>query len=173
MKTLARVCLYVIAIAIAIVLLGCVYLHLQAKKMTACNVQAGDEDILIFAPHPDDGVIIAGGYALQTKKNGGEVKVVFLTGDSARLEEAFNAWSLIGLKKEDLILAEVDDQEGRLTLDDVSPKTEAIGRIITSIDPDIVFVPLYEGGHIEHDRTNYLEGPVSWVQAWQDYGARN
>jgi LmbE family N-acetylglucosaminyl deacetylase len=156
MRRFARSCVYVVGIGIAAFLSTCLYLHHQTEKRTRCDVMAGNEDILIFAPHPDDGVIIAGGFALQTKRNGGKVTVVFLTGGSTRLEEAYQAWSLIGLTREDLIRLHVDDLEGRLTLDNEEDKIEAIEEIITEVNPEIIFIPLYEGGHIEHDITNYL-----------------
>lgn len=130
-------------------------LYFYSVSQTECNVRAGKEDILIFAPHCDDGVIIAGGYALQIKKNGGKVKVAFLTGNSTRLNEANNAWSLIGLEKEDLIRLDIDKNE-QLSSEGMSEKIQTLRNLIIKVDPDTIFIPLYEGGHIDHDITNYL-----------------
>lgn len=138
------------------------------------NISAGKEDILIFAPHCDDGVMMAGGYASKTKKYGGRVKVVFLTGNDTRLNEAYNAWKIIGLNKTDLIYLAFDNKwsstnhiineyynfkrndDCSLTLKNVHKKLEIIRNLINEINPEIIFIPLYEGGHIGHDITNYL-----------------
>lgn len=41
-------------------------------------ITADDDNVCIFAAHQDDGVIMAGGYAMQTIKNGGSVDVFLM-----------------------------------------------------------------------------------------------
>jgi LmbE family N-acetylglucosaminyl deacetylase len=124
-------------------------------QRTRCNTVAGSQNILIFAPHPDDGVIMAAGYAMQTRKNGGKVKVAYLTGNHQRLREAQNAWKLIGLAEEDLIRLKIDIND-RLFKENINEKVKYLEMVIDDIQPQIIFIPLYEGGHFEHDLTNYL-----------------
>ena len=43
------------------------------------TIESQGESVLIVAPHQDDGVAIAGGFAIQTIQNGGRVDVLFMT----------------------------------------------------------------------------------------------
>jgi LmbE family N-acetylglucosaminyl deacetylase len=140
---------------ITIFISGYSFLYAYYSRLTKCTVVAGNQNILIFSPHPDDGAIMAAGYAMQTKKNEGEVKIAYLTGNDQRMQEAYSAWELIGLTKNDLVRLEID-RDDRLFNKDINEKVSYLKKIIEDTRPQIIFVPLYEGGHFEHDFTNYL-----------------
>lgn len=132
-----------------------VSLYAYVVSMTKCNITAGKEDVLIFAAHCDDAVIMAGGYAIQITKSGGKVKIVYLTGSDVRLQEAYDAWGVIGLGKEDITCLRFDNNVN-LTLTDSQNKIGIITKLIEEFNPSIIFTSIYEGGHRDHDITNYL-----------------
>jgi len=95
----------------------------------------GATRLLVLAPHPDDEVLIAGGFIQRVLAKGGKVKVVYLTtGDSSigsvirldknlklspnefiglanrRHDEALKSTRVLGLKPEDLIFLGFPDQ---------------------------------------------------------------
>jgi LmbE family N-acetylglucosaminyl deacetylase len=146
---------YFIVICTVLSIFSFTGLFLYTARKTVCNVTAEKNNILIFAPHPDDGVIIAGGYAIQTLKKGGRVKVTLLTDNKIRLKEAYSAWSVIGLEQEDILRVNLG-KDLHLTLEDLPRKLEILRNIIVGINPSIIFMPLYEGGHHDHDIANYL-----------------
>ena len=140
---------------ILVLIISYSFLYGYYIQRTKCNAVAGSQNILIFAPHPDDGVIMAAGYAMQTRKNGGEVKVAYLSGNHQRLKEALNAWKIIGLAENDLIRLKIDRKD-RLLKEEIDEKIKYLRMVIEDMRPQIIFMPLYEGGHFEHDLTNYL-----------------
>ena len=124
-------------------------------------IHATGEDILIIAPHPDDCVAIAGGYAIQTKEKGGHVTVLYITGgipndNPIRRQEAFNAWRTIGVSKESLFFLKHYMSTGLLYREEIDDCIDELKKFIKKIHPKIVFIPLYEGGNYQHDITNYM-----------------
>jgi LmbE family N-acetylglucosaminyl deacetylase len=119
------------------------------------------EDILIVAPHPDDCVAIAGGYAIQTLGMGGRVTVVYATdgyenGGDHRRAEAIDAWRIAGLGADRIHFLDHPVLTGFTGRAELERCTEEIAGWILRAKPDIVFVPLYEGGHFQHDAVNYM-----------------
>lgn len=121
---------------------------------------------MVFAPHPDDEVIGAGGIIIQTMKNGGDVRVVYLTtGISSsnknpeqiaiREKEAVSTMKLAGVNENKLIFLRCSN--GDLTKISICNKCiKKISQIIRADVPDYIFIPAYEGGHIDHDMTNFI-----------------
>jgi len=123
--------------------------------------------LLILAPHEDDCVIAAGGIAIRNQKLGGVTRIIYLAPDrrpevaARRAAEATAAWREIGLSDGDLLrldllppLAERDPPKLR----------EAAARLRTIIDgfaPTTVIVPMFEGGHVQHDMTAALLGLIT------------
>tara|TARA_Y100000031_G_scaffold85648_1_gene94298 strand:+ start:562 stop:996 length:435 start_codon:yes stop_codon:yes gene_type:complete len=106
-------------------LMGFFMLYLNSKINNPADdkkfITAGDDNIVIFAAHQDDGVIMAGGYAVQTIKNGGSVNVVYIfdgeTGNGrkrniVRMNESIKAWELAGVKKENISFLDYDQYYG-------------------------------------------------------------
>lgn len=120
------------------------------------------ERMLVITPHQDDGVICAGGFGAKNRRLGGETHVVYLVqpGDgemrSTRREEAIAAWGLAGCPPEnlrhlDLLPRKYLNEPGR-----IRGAAQKLQEILDEIRPTMVFVPLYEGGHVEHDIANYI-----------------
>jgi LmbE family N-acetylglucosaminyl deacetylase len=143
-----------LAAAVGLALSAPLFLIGYTALRTHCNFTARGEDLLIVAPHPDDCVIMAGGYAMQTLQRGGRVRVAWLTGTPDRFREGRNAWGLIGLGPESLI--EVRLAPVNLDLDHLEEWTRVLRELVAEAQPDVVVVPLYEGGHRDHDLANYL-----------------
>ncbi|MCZ6594206.1 MAG: PIG-L family deacetylase [Bacteroidetes bacterium] len=120
------------------------------------------EKIAIIVAHQDDGVIIAGGYAIQTLKSGGSVKVVYLTNGAfkndfelanKRKREAIITWKLIGLGEQDIIFLNYWQLELEYNIDRA---VFQVSKILKYGKFDKIFIPLYEGGHHDHDMVNYI-----------------
>jgi LmbE family N-acetylglucosaminyl deacetylase/SAM-dependent methyltransferase len=125
-----------------------------------------NSSVMVFAPHPDDETIGAGGVIIQTVKKGGNVKVIYLTtGISSanekseqillREKEPISAMKLAGVNEDKLIFLRHNSGD----LSKISIFNECIKKIsqIISADvPDYIFIPAYEGGHIDHDMTNFI-----------------
>ena len=56
------------------------YMHYRVNINTEAKeyITVNDDNIVIFAAHQDDGVIMAGGYAMQAIKKGGRVNVFYM-----------------------------------------------------------------------------------------------
>jgi LmbE family N-acetylglucosaminyl deacetylase len=136
-------------------------LWLAVRRKRFEPLEAGGEDILIVAPHQDDCVAIAGGYALQTREKGGRVRILYVTdgfenGAPGRRSEAARAWRLAGVPETDLNFLEYPSLTGLLTRREIDRAIGQISRAIADARPGTVFVPLYEGGHYQHDVVNYM-----------------
>ena len=122
--------------------------------------------VMVFAPHPDDETIGAGGIIIQTMKHGGDVKVIYLTSGitsanenseqiTTREKEPISAMELAGVNKDNLIF--LRHNSGDLSkLSVFNECIEKISQIISADVPDYIFIPAYEGGHIDHDITNFI-----------------
>jgi LmbE family N-acetylglucosaminyl deacetylase len=124
-------------------------------------IPAADGNILIVAPHQDDGVAMAGGHAIQTLQNGDDVTILFITDGYeddkvTRKQEALNAWALIGLDAKHLQFLKHHNYVGLLEKNEIDKCIEEIKECIERTNPGTVFVPLYEGGNYQHDLTNYM-----------------
>jgi LmbE family N-acetylglucosaminyl deacetylase len=128
-------------------------------------ITANDDNICIFAAHQDDGVIMAGGYAIQTIKNGGSVNIVYIfdgeTGNGRkrnilRMNESFKAWKLAEVGKENIIFLDYDEYFGLIDKKKIETCIEEVTTLLKKNNYDVIFLPLYEGGHYKHDITNYI-----------------
>lgn len=143
------------------------YLHSQitiyadAKEYITVN----DDKIVIFAAHQDDGVIMAGGYAMQSIKKGGSVNVFYIFDGEpgngrkrniTRMNESFRAWDLIGVAKSNIRFLDYDDYYGLSNNAEIEECIDEVADILKKNNFDKIFIPLYEGGHYQHDITNYI-----------------
>ena len=134
-------------------------ISLQFKKRS--YVSAGGEDILIIVPHFDDCVAVAGGFAIQTREQGGNITILYLTGGNGeekhmRMHEAFNSWSMNDMTEKALICLDHDMYTAFTDRDEIDSCIEEIEDVIVNTKPGVIFIPLYEGGHYHHDITNYM-----------------
>ena len=125
------------------------------------KVKAKGENVLIVAPHQDDGVAMAGGFAIQTIAKGGKVFVVYLTEEKGkrgliRKKEAIQAWNCIGLSYKFIRFMGYRALSGLILKTEVIECIKKMITLITAIKPNIIFIPAYEGGHYQHDIANYI-----------------
>mgnify|MGYP000415598682 CR=1 FL=1 len=104
---------------------------------------------------------IAGGYAIQTVEMGGKVNVLYVTNgcpddNCTRKKEAFDAWSTIGVGQSALHFLRYPVLTGLTERTEIDTCITEIGEFIKGCNPDLIFVPLYEGGNYQHDVTNYI-----------------
>lgn len=124
-------------------------------------VECRGEDILIVAPHQDDCVAMAGGYAIRTLEMGGRVTVLYATdgrenGRDYRRREALDAWRVAGLNADSVHFMDYPGLSGFTGRAELDRCTREIEGWIRRIRPDVIFIPLYEGGHYQHDAVNYM-----------------
>lgn len=122
--------------------------------------------LLILAPHEDDCVIAAGGIGARNQRLGGAVRIVYLVPDEQpgmaqrRHAEACAAWREAGVDKGELRFL---DLLPRLRQRDPSKLRLAAGTLRSVIDefkPTVLVMPMFEGGHIQHDMTAALVGTI-------------
>ncbi len=150
--------------AISLYFVYCLFtaiLWVAVKRRKRTVIECGGEDILIVAPHQDDCVAIAGGYAIQTLEKGGRVTVLYATDGTeddkvTRKREALDAWRAAGLDAGDVHFLGHHILTGLVARDEIGRCTEEITEWIRRIRPGTVFIPMYEGGHFQHDVVNYM-----------------
>jgi N-acetylglucosamine malate deacetylase 1 len=126
-------------------------------------LEAQNNRIIVFAPHPDDDIIGCGGSIAKHIQNGKEVTIVYLTsGDSGSLsyskenlaklreEEAANGAKVLGTKN--LIFLKNPDGYLEANKDNLIKVT----KIIRQYQPSIVYLPHNEEGHRDHRVTNEI-----------------
>ncbi|HET6582598.1 MAG TPA: PIG-L family deacetylase [Nannocystaceae bacterium] len=121
-------------------------------------------DVLIVAAHPDDCVIMAGGYALHALAQGRRVTVYYLTCGADRSEperaatrraEAIAAWGMAGVPADALVFGGLpeqgpDDTEAR-THDDLARARREIERLMRGLSNGAaLFVPAATEEHVDH-----------------------
>ncbi len=128
-------------------------------------ITAGSDNICIFAAHQDDGIIMACGYAIQTIKNGGSVDVFLMFDGEAgngrkrnkiRMNESIRAWKLIGIEEKRIHFFDYDDFYGLIDKEEIKACIGEVTDLLRKSNYDIIFVPLYEGGHYQHDIINFI-----------------
>jgi LmbE family N-acetylglucosaminyl deacetylase len=136
-----------------------VWIHVRKRRFI--QIEAGGEDILIVSPHQDDCVAIAGGYGIQTKEKGGNVRILYVTdgmekGSPARRSEAAAAWIMAGVTEADLRFLEYPSLTGLTGRGEIDICIGRIEEEIRNRRPGTIFTPSYEGGHYQHDVVNYM-----------------
>jgi LmbE family N-acetylglucosaminyl deacetylase len=122
--------------------------------------------LLILAPHEDDCVIAAGGVGARNRRLGGAMRIVYLVPDEQpgmaerRRAEAHAAWQEAGLDAGDLrfldLLPRLRQRDpGKLRL-----AATLLRSIIDEFKPTVLIMPMFEGGHVQHDMTAALVGTI-------------
>ncbi|MEJ2627402.1 MAG: PIG-L family deacetylase [bacterium] len=137
------------------------WLYQKIQKQERRYIQAKGEDILIIAPHQDDCVAIAGGYAVQTVEKGGHVYILYITDGYeedrvTRRQEAVKAWSTFSETSVTLDFLPYINNKSFLSREEIDKGIDEITNYIKRVNPETIFVPLYEGGHYQHDVINYM-----------------
>lgn len=115
-------------------------------------------DLLVIAPHPDDGELGCGGLLAKAKAEGGSTGILDLTqgemgskGSAAlRAQEAAEAARILGL-----------DYRGNLGLPDggladAEPQRRALAQALRTLAPRVVLAPLEADRHPDHTAAHHL-----------------
>lgn len=127
--------------------------------------------LLVVASHQDDETLIAGDYMIKTMEDGGEVFVIYTVdgatkNDSVGYYEAKDisntrklevkaALGLIGVDEDHIIFFDNENRKALMETRFLDWTIDALGTHIRDIDPDVIFIPAYEGSHCDHDMTNF------------------
>lgn len=145
-----------------IFILGC-----AQKNYTIIDKDLPAANILVFAAHQDDEIICAGGRMIKAMQNNKTVNVVIVTDGSpkefnenpvitnVRNNETINALDKINISKNNIIFLNVDDL-GFIFDSNGNELVDKILGIISEKNPDEIYIPAYEGGHIDHDSVHVL-----------------
>lgn len=133
-------------------------LHKELLSRNEFCTELPGENILILAPHIDDEVIGCGGAAIKYKIKGKQVFICYLT-DSGKRGSGTDAVEIIKERKsEALNIAEklhippqnlffLSCSDGNLINEDVKNN---LYEVISSIKPDVIFVPCIIDTHMDH-----------------------
>lgn len=144
-----------------------VYLILASVFDQSTPFQPRGNKVMLIVAHQDDGIIIAGAFCAENIKVGGEVLVVYTTDgakgnapilEAKRKQEAYFAWALAGVPKQNIIILGYDDFYGMQKRIEIKEAILAIKNLIENFKPDIIITSLYENGHYQHDVTNFIVG---------------
>lgn len=122
--------------------------------------------IAILAPHRDDETLGLGEFIFDTQSEGGRFWVIFMTSGASpeqlgndskktrvRRSEAIQALKLLGIPKKHTQFFPV---RSRKTYQKIGYYYRELSRFIRKINPHLLLVPPYEGGHPDHDVASYL-----------------
>ena len=112
------------------------------------------QEVLVFAPHPDDETIGVGGFIAQSRKNGASVTIVLVTNgnfhnqESLRYSEFKKAAAILGVSESDLVFLNFADSK----LDRINQTLlyNALKQQIDIFNPDIVVFPHPRDANPDH-----------------------
>ncbi len=122
--------------------------------------------LLILAPHEDDCAISAGGVGARNHRLGGTTRIVYLAPDETpglsevRAAEARDAWAVPGVAPSNLQHTPLLPPLRERAPETLRTAAGELRRIIDGFQPDIVVVPMFEGGHVHHDMLAALLGRI-------------
>lgn len=123
--------------------------------------------LLIFAPHEDDCVISAGGIGARNHDLGGITRIVYMAPDEApamagrRTAEAQSAWTTAGIDTSNLLHLDLLPHLRQRDPHKLQHATAALQSIIEDFRPDVIVMPMFEGGHVHHDMAASLVGSIA------------
>jgi len=122
--------------------------------------------LLILAPHEDDCVISAGGVGPRNHALGGVTRIVYLAPEddpamaARRADETRAAWRLAGLADGDLEHLDLLPRLRQRDPQKLRAAGSALRAIIDAFRPTAIIVPMFEGGHVQHDMLAGLVGRI-------------
>ncbi|KAF5030637.1 GlcNAc-PI de-N-acetylase [anaerobic digester metagenome] len=138
----------------------------------------GDKPILVFAPHPDDDVLGAGGTLIKAAAAGRRIEVVYVStpADDAAHAEAVKRETLEVCRQLGANARFLDAPAGRIPLDEAF--LDRIRALFREIDPGVVMTTFLLDDHDDHRRVNHLlysalgaSPPAAEVWAFQVYSS--
>lgn len=107
--------------------------------------------LFIFAHHDDEFFIAA---TIREAARRGEVRIAWLTSGglhgARRRAESVQAARLLGVPAKNLLFLALPDHHALDFLDDI---VDRLAALILRLRPAAIFVPAFEGGHLDHDTT--------------------
>ncbi|BDU51113.1 PIG-L deacetylase family protein [Haliovirga abyssi] len=123
------------------------------------------ENIIIFAPHPDDDIINNSLMMKNELKKGNNITIVYTTQGAKNSEKRYIKARRVAIKKtikkyfkiplKNLIFLKYEDTT-LYKIEEAKKLFKDINEILKKIKPNKIFIPTYEGGHIDHDVTNFI-----------------
>jgi LmbE family N-acetylglucosaminyl deacetylase len=120
--------------------------------------------LLILAPHEDDCVIAAGGVGPRNRDLGGTTRIIYLAPDddpamvARRADETRAAWRQAGFADSDLQHLDLLPRLRQRDPQKLRAAGPALRAIIDEFRPTAIIVPMFEGGHVQHDMLAGLVG---------------
>jgi N-acetylglucosamine malate deacetylase 1 len=130
---------------------------MSTSKITPPRVLPVAKHVFLFA-HPDDEVFI-GGTMKMLLDNGADIHGIWLTsgdffgGGANREKEHSNAMRVLGLDSGRYHLMRFPDLG---LVAELNEAADALAGLLKEIEPDVIFVNAFEGGHPDHDCVNFL-----------------
>lgn len=118
--------------------------------------------LLILSPHEDDCAIGAGGIGVRNARLGGATRIAYLAPDETpgmakiRAGEAVEAWRLAGVDSQHLVHLDLLPKLHQRDPQKLDQAAVVLRHLIDSFEPTVVVVPMFEGGHVQHDATAAL-----------------
>jgi LmbE family N-acetylglucosaminyl deacetylase len=118
--------------------------------------------LLILSPHEDDCAISAGGIGARNARLGGTTRIAYLAPDeipgmaAVRAREAIAAWRLAGVPDDALLHLDLLPPLRQRDPAKLRAAVAPLRSIIDGFRPTVVIVPMFEGGHVQHDATAAL-----------------
>jgi LmbE family N-acetylglucosaminyl deacetylase len=122
--------------------------------------------LLILAPHEDDCVIAAGGVGPRNHELGGVTRIVYLAPDddralaNRRADETRAAWRQAGFADGDLLHLDLLPRLRQCDPQKLRAAGSTLRALIDAFQPTAIIVPMFEGGHIQHDMLAGLVGRI-------------
>jgi LmbE family N-acetylglucosaminyl deacetylase len=122
--------------------------------------------LLILAPHEDDCVIAAGGVGPRNRALGGVTRIVYLAPEddpaiaARRADETRAAWREAGFADSDLQHLDLLPRLRQRDPHKLRAAGVALRAIIDEFRPTAIVVPMFEGGHVQHDMLAGLVGRI-------------
>ncbi len=140
------------------------------------------ERLLIVAAHQDDETIIAGGTMMKTLAKGGEVHVVYTTDGAVkrrlgpgaavqncvlqREREARACLTSIGVPEVNISFLRYACETGLQEPDNVAAAINIVARHIERLQPGRIVAAAFEGGHCDHDISNYIVAKAAGIAGY-------
>ena len=118
--------------------------------------------LLILSPHEDDCTICAGGIGVRNARLGGATRIAYLAPDETpgmaevRAREAVAAWRIAGVPGDALLHFDLLPSLFQRDPAKLRAAVVTLRSIIDGFRPTVVVVPMFEGGHVQHDATAAL-----------------
>ena len=151
------------------------YRYLLNRSMTELDENDLKLPAVVFSPHPDDETLGCGGAIICKKREGADVKIVFMCDGSGshsnlfpaaklksiRTSEAIAAAQMLGVEQRDVIFLGFKDKELNKHQGEAVNKVE---EIVKRYIPSQIYIPYYRDKLPDHVATNRIVKSV--LQTW-------